>query len=144
MNAVAPRLCAAQNIFVSGGNDAKAKSFTHGRQIAHGPARAWAPRMTFHAMGNGCEIEAALETRLAQFLLAHRVFPRQESVRHGSALAQDCHGAPNSQWPWGPWLFQHAVKLALKLVQTAQDQGETVGGGHWGRKRPQPLTAGAS
>src|SRR5215472_19366024 len=40
-----------------------------------------------------------------------------------------------------PQLFQHAVKLALDLVQAAQDQGETVVGGHGSqhrRKRPRP------
>jgi hypothetical protein len=30
----------------------------------------------------------------------------------------------------GKQFFQHAVKLALDLVQAAQDQGETVVGGH--------------
>jgi hypothetical protein len=32
----------------------------------------------------------------------------------------------------GTYLFHYAVKLALDLVQAAEDQGETVGGGHWG------------
>src|SRR5215471_21722603 len=30
----------------------------------------------------------------------------------------------------GPQFFQHVVELALDLVQAAQDQGETVVGGH--------------
>src|SRR5215831_6955226 len=55
----------------------------------------------------------------------------------------------------GPQFFQHAVELALDLVQAAQDQGETVVGGHdftaseekapagggWGHARPGPQSA---
>src|SRR4030095_15278071 len=46
------------------------------------------------------------------------------------------HAVPNSRWQWEPAVFHHAVKLALDLVEAAQDQGEAVGGGHGGGRGP--------
>jgi hypothetical protein len=46
---------------------------------------------------------------------------------------------------WGPQLFHYPVKLALDFVQSAEDQGEVVVGGHGStRKRPHPQAGGLS
>jgi hypothetical protein len=85
-------------------------------------------------------------TCLSLRLLSHHL-PKPPRLDRPSVLpwtiASACRIADGS----GAYLFHHAVKFALDLIEAAQDQQKTVAGGHdthWMKRPRLPLLTGAS
>jgi hypothetical protein len=59
-------------------------------------------------------------------------FISRREDRSSVLILDDCPYVPNSRWQWGSVALSLCGHVALDLVKAAQDQGEAVGGGHWG------------